>query len=87
MGGMGNQMFQYAAARALSERHNTNLKLDLTFLLDRTPKKNFTFRDYKLYNFNIKEDFATSIDIEKFTKDNVKNKYLRTLKKILGVFT
>jgi len=32
MGGLGNQMFQYAAARALSWRHGVALKLDLTFL-------------------------------------------------------
>ncbi len=28
-GGLGNQMFQYAAARALAERHDTELGLDL----------------------------------------------------------
>ncbi len=32
MGGLGNQMFQYAAARCLALRHNTPLKLDLSFL-------------------------------------------------------
>jgi hypothetical protein len=30
MGGLGNQMFQYAAGRRLAIRRNTNLKLDLT---------------------------------------------------------
>jgi hypothetical protein len=30
MGGLGNQMFQYAAGRRLAIRHNTNLQLDLT---------------------------------------------------------
>jgi hypothetical protein len=32
MGGVGNQMFQYAAAKCLSWRHGTALKLDLSFL-------------------------------------------------------
>lgn len=32
MGGLGNQMFQYAAARSLALRHNVPLKLDLSFL-------------------------------------------------------
>jgi hypothetical protein len=32
MGGLGNQMFQYAAARSISLRHGTDLKLDLSFL-------------------------------------------------------
>src|SRR6266498_78616 len=30
--GLGNQMFEYAAARALAEHHKTELKLDLTYL-------------------------------------------------------
>lgn len=29
-GGLGNQMFQYALARNLAEKHSTLLKLDLT---------------------------------------------------------
>lgn len=32
MGGLGNQMFQYAAARRLALRHGVSLKLDLSFL-------------------------------------------------------
>jgi hypothetical protein len=32
MGGLGNQMFQYAVARRLAWRHETRLKLDLSFL-------------------------------------------------------
>jgi hypothetical protein len=32
MGGMGNQMFQYAAGRSLALRLNSTLKLDLSFL-------------------------------------------------------
>ena len=42
MGGLGNQMFQYAAGRALSLKCNTNLKLDIAFyenLLNVTPRK------------------------------------------------
>lgn len=30
MGGLGNQLFQYAAARSLAHRHNTALKLDIS---------------------------------------------------------
>lgn len=32
MGGLGNQLFQYAAGRALAARHNTELKLDIAAL-------------------------------------------------------
>jgi hypothetical protein len=59
LGGLGNQMFQYAAGRALSVRHNTTLKLDLTRLLDRSPRENYVHRDYALGMFNIRESFAT----------------------------
>ncbi|MCX6754458.1 MAG: alpha-1,2-fucosyltransferase [Candidatus Nomurabacteria bacterium] len=52
-GGMGNQMFQYALGRALSVKYGTSLGLDLSFLLDRTPRPNFTFREYDLDIFNI----------------------------------
>jgi hypothetical protein len=53
MGGLGNQMFQYAAGKALAVKYNTELKLDHTFLEDRTPKKDFTYRNYELNAFGI----------------------------------
>lgn len=57
-GGMGNQMFQYACARALAIRNNTDVCLDTTYLLDRTPRfflqPNFVFREYDLGIFAIK---------------------------------
>jgi hypothetical protein len=52
-GGMGNQMFQYAFARALAVRNNDKVVLDLAPLLDRTPRSNFVFRNYDLDIFNI----------------------------------
>ena len=36
MGGMGNQMFQYAAAMSVACHRKTSVALDLSFLLDRT---------------------------------------------------
>ena len=68
MGGMGNQMFQYAFGKALATKYNTVLKLDTSFLLDRKPRNNFTFRDYDLDLFNIEAEFATQEEIEIFTK-------------------
>ena len=58
MGGMGNQMFQYALGRHLAERHKTGLKLDLSFLLNRLPRKDFIFRNYDLGIFNVRENFT-----------------------------
>lgn len=47
IGGLGNQMFQYAAGRRLAHIHNTELHLDLTrFISD-------SLRDYGLDKFRI----------------------------------
>lgn len=56
-GGLGNQMFQYAFARTLSLRHNTPLKIDLSFLKNRNMGPNFVYRNYELDIFNVVEDF------------------------------
>ena len=55
-GGMGNQMFQYAIGRALSVKYGVPLGIDLSYLLDRTPRPKyhkFSFRNYDLEYFNI----------------------------------
>jgi hypothetical protein len=60
MGGLGNQIFQYATAKAIAIKKNDVLKLDINSF------KNDSFkRDYKLDNFNIKEDIANFIEIRK----------------------
>ncbi len=49
-GGLGNQMFQYAAARALAERNNTNVVLDLSWF-DQDFDLGSTSREYELSCF------------------------------------
>lgn len=66
MGGLGNQMFQYALGKAMAKRLETTLKLDLDFLLDRTPRENFVFRDYDLDVFNLSVERALPDDISPF---------------------
>lgn len=85
-GGLGNQMFQYAAGRALSLHHQTELKLDLAFLLDRGPRiKGFVYRNYDLSVFNLAVGFATAQESALLNKKIVNNKTLdRILKKTLG---
>ena len=56
MGGMGNQMFQYAFARSLSLKTNTEFKMDLSFLKKRDLGETFTYRDFDLDIFNISEN-------------------------------
>ncbi len=53
MGGLGNQMFQYAAARSLSIRKKKQLYLDHSFLEKQTTGL-YTERKYELNAFNIK---------------------------------
>ncbi|QOX79704.1 alpha-1,2-fucosyltransferase [Trichlorobacter lovleyi] len=51
-GGLGNQLFQYAAGRALAEKHGVELFLDLSRL--QHPKPGDTPRCFELAPFNIK---------------------------------
>lgn len=69
-GGLGNQMFQYAIGRQLSIINNTNLKLDLTFLLDRTPREHLTFRDYELEAFRINPQIAEESEVRLFNQND-----------------
>lgn len=64
IGGIGNQMFQYACGRHLAILNNTELKLDLSFLQNRVPfRKSFVFRNYDLDIFNLEAHVATCSDI------------------------
>lgn len=60
--GLGNQMFQYATARRLAEKHSTVLKLDIT------PFEFNKRRKYGLHCFNIQENIATRYEVDKLTK-------------------
>jgi len=56
LSGLGNQMFQYAAARALSLERNTALKLDRTWFDLEIEKQ--TPRNYGLDPFMLQADFV-----------------------------
>jgi hypothetical protein len=50
-GGLGNQLFQYAAAKSLSLHHNTELLIDTSsFSRDELPELEVP-RDFEMYNF------------------------------------
>src|SRR5256886_14853475 len=57
LGGLGNQMFQYAAARRLALAHHVPLKLDLSWFAHAAN------RAYALHALNIQEAFATPEDV------------------------
>ena len=85
MGGLGNQMFQYAAGRALALKNNCQLKLDLSFLQDHENKpKDYVFRDYDLDIFNLPVSIASIEEVKRFTKRSLNRNVNRVLNKILG---
>ena len=81
-GGLGNQMFEYAAAFALARHHNVPLKIDNLFLLDTSPRYyRFECRPYCLDIFNISGELATKKEIKQFVTPRAGNKYWYHLRK------
>lgn len=75
MGGLGNQMFQYAFAISLAKKNNTQIKIDTTLLEDRnSPNEVVTHRDLLLDKvFTIHLDIATKKEIEYFNGKKYNN--------------
>ena len=53
IGGLGNQMFQYAAARSLAKLNNTNVMLDLSWFNQEFDTSTTTPRHYELTCFRL----------------------------------
>ena len=67
MGGLGNQLFQYAFGRALSIEKGDKLKFDLTAYSKQGKKEFITPRTYALDQFNLTDfKFASENEIMKF---------------------
>lgn len=77
MGGLGNQMFQYACGLAIRKKYGGLLKIDPYYLFNKD-KRSFRFchRDYGLDIFHITAEIATPHDILHFTIPRVMNKYI-----------
>ena len=78
-GGLGNQMFQYAAGRRLAEKHSTLLKLDVTGF------EEYKLHRYSLHCFQCWEYIATKNEIDNIIYQqsllkNLKYKLLSKLK-------
>jgi len=65
-GGLGNQMFQYATARHLSYKYNTDLALNTEYFYN-TPKKDVK-RKYQLDVFNIDKNIKTETKVNPIIK-------------------
>lgn len=79
IGGLGNQLFQYAAGRALADFHNTDLYLDTSFL-SVNPNGAYTKRDYDLHAFSIRATIADKTVLQNF--DFESSRLLNKLKNI-----
>lgn len=75
--GLGNQMFQYATARHLAEKHSTILKLDVSFFELNKRRK------YGLQCFNVQEHLATQNEIDRFL-NRPRNKIDRLFKNVVN---
>jgi len=62
IGGLGNQLFQYAAARRLAHRHGVPLKLDIT------PFETYKLHKYSLQHFNLAATIATEKDLQPYQR-------------------
>lgn len=68
MGGIGNQMFQYAFGRHLAHLNGTELALDVSFL--EGPQKGVIPRKYELGVFNIKAELMSGRAKGKHVKES-----------------
>ena len=64
MGGLGNQLFQYAAGRRLAHKLGVELKLDISWFIEEKAAP------YQLSKFNIVESIATPEEIRRVHEIN-----------------
>lgn len=79
-GGLGNQLFQYAAGRALSIKNNTALFFDLSLL--QLDEPGITKRHFALSVFTIDVSLANKIDVTRISHPGIARKLLQKLKLI-----
>ncbi len=85
IGGLGNQMFQYAAGKALASQYNTVLKLDKSHL-EKNSGGAHTQREFELHVFDLKTEFASPAEIAPFLKHAESKLYRELYRKIPSLF-
>ena len=83
-GGLGNQFYQYACARCLAYKLNTELKLFAPGRNDELELKKRFHSYYRLGAFNVPENFATPEEVEQVSKNGVIPPPLPDLKDFQG---
>ena len=76
VGGLASQLHKYAIGRALSIKHKTELKLDITWY-DNIPDSD-TVREFHLLKYNLKAGIASKEEVDKYKPNwllvKIKNK-------------
>ncbi len=87
MGGLGNQMFQYAVARRLAHVNKAPLKLDLSWF-ENIPHGD-TCRKYELHVFECLQDVATPEEVKALRGADIGKwpKVAKSFLKSIGLFT
>ena len=68
MGGLGNQMFQYACANSLAIRFSTDVRVDSSYLLNEELLSQHTPREFELGCFVLSQRSATPADLAFFNR-------------------
>jgi hypothetical protein len=72
-GGLGNQLFQYAAAKSIARNNKTDLLIDAQTGFERDPYK----RSFALMNFCIESKIANATILDSFLTKNKVIKYVK----------
>lgn len=83
-GGLGNQMFQYAAGKRLALTHKVPFKVDLNYLLGKGRSQKTVSRDYALDLFDTPIEFASDEEIISLTRGNLRNLFFPLWKNIFS---
>ena len=67
-GGLGNQMFEYAAGYVLAKKRQEDFKVDLTHLHNHKDFKNETPREFQLAFFNVDCKFSSKEEVIRIKK-------------------
>lgn len=84
MGGLGNQMFQYAFGRAVSIETHVPLRLDISFFDHQPNDPNFTKRSFELDLVSISSDLIVNKRLlsERFSESSLLSKVIRRFEKL-----
>lgn len=85
VGGLGNQMFQYAFAYAIAKKFDAKILLDLSWFEEVKNDENTTTRVFELDAFNIDYRVATKEDLSHVTYQKHQNKIERFLWNVLKI--